>query len=116
MLSADVHVQGHQTLPAEVQVVFYRVAQEALNNIVKHADAQQVKIELVRESDAVELSIRDDGRGFDPLTIAPGQFGLSIMRERVESVGAHFSVDSLPGSGTRIRISWGAVQAPETPG
>jgi signal transduction histidine kinase len=116
MLSADVHVQGHQTLPAEVQVVFYRVAQEALNNIVKHADAQQVKIELVRESDAVELSIRDDGRGFDPLTIAPGQFGLSIMRERVESVGAHFSVDSLPGSGTRIRSSWGAVQAPETPG
>src|SRR5687767_15779002 len=60
-----VKVTGEGTLPAEAQVVFYRISQEALNNIAKHAKASRVEIDMRYEPDSLELSIRDDGRGFD---------------------------------------------------
>ncbi len=75
-------------LPADVQVVFYRVCQEALNNIAKHAKASQVDIELKHEETTIELRIRDDGIGFDlDEKILSGHYGMSMMRERAEAVG-----------------------------
>jgi two-component system nitrate/nitrite sensor histidine kinase NarX len=99
-------------LPPETQVVFYRVAQEALNNIVKHADAQHAEITLVRGSDAVELSVSDDGRGFDPRTVPAGHLGVGIMHERVQSIGGRLSIDSRPAGGTRLHVYWSDRGAP----
>jgi nitrate/nitrite-specific signal transduction histidine kinase len=111
-------------LPPDVQVAIYRVAQEALNNVFKHANASQVAISLrclLRDPSSeggaipgkaggaaarVELRIRDDGRGFDPAAIPPDHFGLGIMRERAEAVNAHVTVDSEVGRGTEIVVVW----------
>jgi PAS domain S-box-containing protein len=94
-------------LPAEVQVAFYRICQEALNNITKHAKASQVDIDLKHEGAGVELYIRDDGKGFDPeQTTISGHYGLSMMRERAETVGALLTVTSQPGHGTELSMHW----------
>ncbi len=101
-----VNVSGQGSLPAEVQVAFYRLCQEALNNIAKHARASQVEIDLQFDGGVVELHIRDDGRGFDPAHIPSGHYGLSMMRERAEAVGARLTVASRPDHGTEITIRW----------
>jgi len=102
-----VTVTGEILLPADVQVAFYRVCQEALSNIAKHAKANQAEINLKQEGDLVELCIRDDGRGFDSnLTTSSGHYGLDMMRERAEAVGAHLSITSQPGHGTELTIRW----------
>jgi len=93
-------------LPADVQVAFYRLCQEAFNNIAKHARASQVAILLKYDAGAVELHIRDDGKGFDPEYTPSGHYGLSMMRERAEAVGIMFSVTSQRGHGTEIAIRW----------
>ena len=100
-----VTVTGEGTLPAEAQVVLYRICQEALNNIAKHAKASQVEIDMQHETDALELYIRDDGRGFDTAEqMSPGHYGMSMMRERAETVGALLTVTSQVGHGTEIAI------------
>ena len=102
-----VTVTGEGTLPAEVQVVLYRICQEALNNISKHAKATAVEIDVRHELGALELHIRDDGRGFDSLEqMPPGHYGLSMMRERAETVGALLTVTSQLGQGTEIAVRW----------
>ncbi len=105
-LDVAVSVDGDRALPGEVQVVLYRVAQEALNNIVKHADARHVALRLVRRESGVELTVADDGRGFDAGSIPAGHMGIGIMRERVETVGGSLSIDSQPTGGTSIRVVW----------
>jgi signal transduction histidine kinase len=102
--------QDQRTLPAEVQVALYRLCQEGFNNIAKHAGASQVDIQLQYEVGAVELRIRDDGRGFDPEQTLPGHYGLSMMRERATAIGATFSIISQPGHGTEIVIRWVETQ------
>jgi PAS domain S-box-containing protein len=87
-------VQGQGVLPADVQLAFYRLCQEALSNIAKHAEAGQVEIHLQYDAGSVELHIRDDGRGFDPAHAPAGRAGLSMMRERAESIGARLSITS----------------------
>jgi PAS domain S-box-containing protein len=109
VLEVEVSIEGQRKLPPEAQVAFYRVAQEALNNIVKHADARHVEVRLVRRPDGVELTVKDDGHGFDPLPIPAGHLGLGIMRERVESIGGLFTIESGPAQGTRLRVSWSEV-------
>jgi two-component system nitrate/nitrite sensor histidine kinase NarX len=104
-----VTVVGQRALPADVQVAFYRVCQEGLSNIAKHAAANQVAIHLQADVGAVELRIRDDGCGFDPERVSPGRSGLSMMRERAEAVGAVLSVASQPGHGTEIALRWTEV-------
>jgi signal transduction histidine kinase len=94
-----------------VQVVFYRVAQEALNNVAKHAGATRVEVELTYEGSEVRLAVRDDGRGFDPGEVPSGHFGVAIMRERAEAVGADVAVESCPGTGTTVRLRWYAREA-----
>jgi two-component system nitrate/nitrite sensor histidine kinase NarX len=93
-------------LPATVQVAFYRVCQEALSNIAKHAKANRVEIDLMQEGDMVELRVRDDGIGFDLDQTFSGHYGLGMMRERAEAVGAQLSVTSQPGHGTELIIRW----------
>jgi len=101
-----VTVAGQGSLPGEVRVAFYRVCQEGLNNIAKHARAGQVAIRLHYAAGAVELRLCDDGCGFDPAHISPGRSGLSMMRERAQAVGAMLSIASQPGHGTEITIHW----------
>ena len=100
-------ITGQGVLPAEVQVATYRICQEALNNIAKHAKPSSVEINLKHEDASIELSIRDDGRGFDhSQPAATGHYGLSMMRERAEAVGAQLSVTSQPGQGTELILRW----------
>jgi signal transduction histidine kinase len=93
-------------LPAEVQVTFYRVCQEALNNIAKHSKAGQVEIDLKQDGFVIELRIRDDGVGFDTEQTFSGHYGLSMMRERAEAAGLLMTVTSEPGQGTVLTIRW----------
>lgn len=104
---------GKGTLPTDVQVVFYRVCQEALNNIAKHARASQVVMKLQYGADLAELIIQDDGIGFDLAKVPPGHYGLNIMQERAEAIGAPLSVTSQVGQGTEIKIRWENPQQPE---
>ena len=104
-LPVAVSVTGEFTLPAEVQVAFYRVCQEALNNVAKHAKASQVGIDLrhIQQPLGVELHIRDNGRGFDPILQSPsGHYGLAMMRERAELIGATLSVGNAEPHGTIV--------------
>src|SRR5947209_13534312 len=108
-LQARTRVLGRssQQLPAEVRIVLYRIAQEALNNIVKHARAHTAQVELAYTSSGrVTLQIRDDGCGFHPEAVPAGHLGLGIMRERVASIGARLSIDSAEGQGTHIKVTW----------
>ena len=106
-IPVTMNVTGQGTLPAEIQVAFYRLCQEALNNIAKHAKASQVTINLQYDSGTVELHIRDDGRGFDPAHIPSGHYGLSIMRERAKAIGAKLSITSQPGTGPKLPSAGG---------
>lgn len=105
-IKAKVTVIGKGALLNELQVAVYRVCQEALNNVAKHAGANLVKINLKYEDNEVELSIRDDGRGFDPKQTTSGHYGLSMMHERAEAVGAKLIITSLPGRGTDLTMRW----------
>ncbi len=99
-------VQGYRRLPADVQTVFYYVAQEALNNIVKHAHAAHVDIRLESRPDRVGLMISDNGQGFDAHTVSTTSMGLGIMHERAETIGATLNVSSQPGQGTQLTLVW----------
>ena len=113
----SLRVQGVCALPRDVHIAFYRIAQEALNNTVKHARASQVTLELLcpletpaqRDAQArrqVELRVTDDGKGFVPENVLFDHLGLGIMGERAEAIGAQFVIESSPGRGTRLRLVW----------
>jgi PAS domain S-box-containing protein len=93
-------------LSSELKLVLYRITQEALNNIVKHAQASQVNIHLTGDSARLILEIRDDGVGFDMINVQPTSMGLRIMRERAEGAGATIDIRSTPGEGTHIAVRW----------
>ena len=105
-IPATVVLQGQGVLPAEVQVAIYRLCQEALNNVAKHAEASSVEIVLKQDESSIELNIRDNGKGFDPEQIASGHYGLDMMRERAETANVQLSVVSQPGKGTELIIHW----------
>jgi two-component system nitrate/nitrite sensor histidine kinase NarX len=87
------------------QAQLVRIVQEALSNVRKHAQAENVVITGKVQDDALILEVSDDGRGFAPENVAPGdRFGLRGMRERAETLGADFQVISRPGSGATIRV------------
>jgi PAS domain S-box-containing protein len=93
-----------ERLPLTIEEVLYRIAQEALHNVVKHAGARQVRVELDRPGSSVRLRVRDDGKGFDPRTVPDGHLGLTGMRARADRIGATFACRSEPGSGTTIEV------------
>lgn len=92
-------------VPAPLKIVIYRILQEALNNIAKHSRANLAIVALRKKEDYIELTIEDNGAGFD-LENYPKGFGLGSMRERVELSGGVFTVETAIGSGTAIRASW----------
>jgi signal transduction histidine kinase len=100
---------GDCELTHEVKIVFYRVAQEALNNIAKHAGARQVDLHLECQPGQMNLLIKDDGLGFDPGSITPDHMGIAIMCERANSISANFKIESQVGLGTTVELIWKSV-------
>ena len=86
-------------------MVFYRIAQEAINNIIKHASASTLFVRLRMREGNVEMSIKDNGIGFDPLEISRG-FGKVSMYERAQSIDAALTIKSSVGNGTTVAVSW----------
>ncbi len=124
-----VHVEGTAVLPTEVKLAFYRIAQEALNNVAKHSGADNVEIEIESipgsssrsrrkkaDSDppafskSVSLTIRDDGLGFDSRYVMGEHLGLGIMRERASNAQIALSVRSRQGQGTEVLLHWPEVE------
>ncbi len=93
-------------LPSPIKIGFYRIAQEALNNVQKHARASEVEISLFLHNGIVQMIVADNGAGFNPQTIPSGRFGLGIMQERAETIGATYRIETTPGKGTRILLFW----------
>ena len=99
-------VEGSGTLPSPVQVALYRIVQEALNNIAKHARATYVWVSLIQSADRIELRVSDNGRGFDVAHVSPDRLGLSIMKERARNIGANLEITSQVGHGTHVVAIW----------
>lgn len=97
----EVIVSG--SLPEEMQTLLYRLVQEALTNVVKHANASLVQLKMWEANGAVNVLIEDNGRGFSPLSCVG--FGLSGMQDRVAAFSGRWELTSAPGSGCRIAIS-----------
>ncbi len=114
-VAVSVDVEDTGPLPADAQIALYRIAQEALNNSVKHGGGRSARVTLSRTSTGVHVSIADDGTGFDGERVSPEHLGLKIMRERARSVGAEFAIASAPGRGTRIDVHWPAEAAEAKP-
>ena len=93
-----------ERLPARVETALYRITQEALTNVVKHADAKTVRITFVRQERSVVLTIDDDGCGFTRAQVPGDGFGLVGMRERTASVNGTLDIESKPGAGTRLMV------------
>jgi signal transduction histidine kinase len=93
-------------LPSDVQIALYRLVQESLANVVKHARATSARVSLHADAEQVRICIEDDGRGFDTSIALPGHLGLAVMRERATAIGAKFEVESRPGEGSRVTIAW----------
>jgi len=91
-----------ERLSPELESTIYRLVQEALTNVVKHARAERAAVEVAGDSDVVKIQVRDDGVGFDSNARPPG-FGLLGMEERLELVGGRLEIDSAPGKGTTLR-------------
>lgn len=108
--NVEVVVDLAETLPTEVQLAFYRIAQEATNNIAKHAQSRQVLIALQPFAngghEGLRLTVQDDGVGFLLHTKSATMLGLEIMRERAEDIGATLLIASQPGAGTTITVEW----------
>jgi ligand-binding sensor domain-containing protein/nitrate/nitrite-specific signal transduction histidine kinase len=116
-IPVTVQIEGetelHQgVLPPDVHIALYRIAQEALNNVIKHARAHQATVRLCyNPGDQIEplrvsLSISDDGRGFDPAQLQHNRLGFGIMQERVQAISGTLTIESQPGHGTRVTVLW----------
>ncbi|MGB3714309.1 MAG: two-component regulator propeller domain-containing protein [Candidatus Promineifilaceae bacterium] len=110
----DLFIEGPCELPSEVHVTLYRIAQEALNNVVKHANATKVSVSLKCYPSALggeprsraTLVVSDNGDGFDPDCITSDCLGLTIMRERAQAVGVVLNIESQMGQGTIVTVRW----------
>ena len=96
---------GGRPLPLALEAGLYRVAQEALSNITAHAHARHAWVKLVITPEQVRLLIKDDGRGFDPATIAQNRYGLTGMNERMKLLGGELHIQSAAGAGTQIEAT-----------
>jgi signal transduction histidine kinase len=104
-LATTLAVEGDGRLPPQIESELDRITQEALNNALKHAQAQRIAVQLRQDDQTVALEIADDGVGFDPAANASrGGLGLRGMAERAARLGGHLAVESRPGEGTRVRV------------
>jgi PAS domain S-box-containing protein len=109
----DTRVTGSEIvprLPPKDEMVLFRLVQEALHNVAKHARATRVEIRVESADEGVFLTVQDDGLGFDPRTLVTpadqSHWGIISMRQRAESIGAQLSIDSAPGRGTMISVNY----------
>jgi signal transduction histidine kinase len=105
-IPVQVEIGSPPELPPEVRLAFYRIAQESLNNITKHSSATRVDIHLYADTGGAALTISDNGYGFQPQQVPGDRLGLSLMRERANSIGAELTITSHPGQGTQVAVNW----------
>jgi PAS domain S-box-containing protein len=103
-------VEGSEQLPAAVHVTLYRVAQEALNNVARHAQADHAWVEVRLLPRHALLTVKDDGRGFELGPVSPEHIGLRSMAERAAEAGAELRIVAAPGAGTEIAVEWRAAE------
>ncbi len=111
-LQVDLRISGEERLPTDVEEALFRIVQEALNNVVKHAKTDHVAVTLCLQDNPITATIEDQGAGFDPALLRQQDaqranlthIGLSSMAERVEALGGKLSIDSKPGAGTRVQV------------
>lgn len=108
-VNAGLSLDEGLALTPEVHEAVYRIAQEAMNNVVRHAGARNASIEVRGEDGRVRLVVRDDGRGFDPASVGRAHFGLASMSERAEETGGELRVVSGAGEGTVLTAVWPAA-------
>jgi signal transduction histidine kinase len=101
-LEVDAVLETEPDVSAAAKEAIYRITQEAVNNMVKHAQATRVRLSLSEDSERVTLEIQDDGIGFDPNQSHPGHLGLHTMRERAQRLGGGLRIDAAPGRGVHI--------------
>ena len=104
-LETELRVEGEGRLPPEIEEGLYRIAQEALNNALKHAQARKVTVYLRQDERGVTLEVADDGIGFDPEAVEGKGMGLRSIAERVRLMGGRLEIQSEPGKGTRVRVN-----------
>jgi signal transduction histidine kinase len=103
-LMVDAALDDEPDISIEIKHALYRIAQEALHNIVKHARASTIALRLARQEKEIILQVRDNGRGFDPTGPFPGHFGVRSIQERVTKLGGTLKIESAPGQGTCLGI------------
>lgn len=114
---AGVHAEVHlpeegDTIPKDMAITLFRIVQEGLDNVIRHANAQRVKLELQITPDAYAFTLTDDGRGFDPNSARDvWPHGIMGMQHRVRALGGHFALESAPGRGTTLKVSVPAIPA-----
>ena len=116
-VDARLLVEGDVEMPTSVEEALYRIAQEALNNALKHAGASNVTVCVRNLKDYIELEVIDDGVGFDLVTVGDnGGMGLTSMRERAEKIDGMLDITSASGEGTRVRVGVYAKHEPRNRG
>ncbi|MEA3440929.1 MAG: PAS domain S-box protein [Chloroflexota bacterium] len=105
-IPVELTIEGEGDIPQDIKIALYRTAQEAFTNILKHAEATQVVVTLRKDPGQVILTIRDNGQGFEPESMPVEHLGIGIMRERAKGIGARFLIESAPGEGTHISVTW----------
>ncbi len=105
-IEIEVAAEEQTRLPADVQVAFYRIAQESLHNVAKHSLASEASIQLSTRAGGGLMLVHDNGRGFDLDSVAGTSFGLRIMRERAAEIGASLDIDTEVGAGTDVMLTW----------
>ena len=101
-IQVETAVSGERSLPLDVEQVLYRVLQESLSNIARHAGADRVRLDLNMSPGQVILTVADNGRGFDLDAISPNSYGLASMQGRLSEVGGALKVESTPNVGTTV--------------
>ncbi len=105
-ISVKLTIEGEADTSKDIKIALYRTAQEAFSNILKHAEATQVVMTLRKDPEQITLTIRDNGQGFDTESMPTEHYGIGIMRERNKSIGANFHIESSPGKGTQVSVTW----------
>jgi two-component system NarL family sensor kinase len=103
-MKLEINIEAKQVLPSRLETGLYRIAQEALSNAVRHAQARTLTLQLASNPQEIRLTIEDDGQGFDPEQVEPGRYGLIGLNERVKLLGGTLHLCSTPGEGTSIDV------------
>ena len=103
---------GGPTIPGELATPIYRIVQESLHNVYRHAGATSAKVSLINDEARLRLTVEDNGKGIKPVDLRKsGSFGLLGMRERVFALGGSFDIKGVPGKGTKLSISLPLMQS-----